>query len=85
MKIGEANAPEVGFWWARHNYDGKLTIIEVVTFNDDHGLEPGDDDWNELHGWVMGSDYTETIDDLMDSSGGFAYDYVFIERIKEPT
>ena len=31
MKVGDHNAIDVGFWWARSNYTGKLTVIEVVT------------------------------------------------------
>jgi hypothetical protein len=85
MKVGNKDAPEVGFWWARYNYDGKLTVIKVVTFNNDYGYELGDDDWNELHAIVMWKDHSETIDDLIKSPAGIAYDYVFIERIPEPT
>ena len=49
-----------------------------MTFNDEHHLEPDDDDWNDLHGIVMGRDYSETIDDLIRSPGGPPSSYVFI-------
>jgi hypothetical protein len=83
MKIGDANALDIGFWWARCNYDGKLTIIEVFSVNTKYS-DPFDDDWNDLDGMVMGRDYSESIDDLIESPGGPKCSYVFIERVKEP-
>jgi hypothetical protein len=31
MKVGDAHALDVGFWWARSNYEKKLTVVEVKT------------------------------------------------------
>jgi hypothetical protein len=74
MKLGDANALDIGFWWARSDV-GKLTVIEVRTqdwLDDD---EPG---YGVLRGTIMWRDYSDSIEDLI------GYGWVFVERIQEP-
>jgi hypothetical protein len=81
MKFGDANALDVGFWWARRADQKELTIIQVIV---DDTYEEDEDGYNELWGLIIGSDRYQKIDDYLNSMGAPQFNYTFIERIQDP-
>lgn len=74
-----------GMWWVRYRRDGELTIIRVYTRGEAEGMEPDDDGYGVVMGYVMGKDYSERVYDLQCPVHGLMHWYDFICLIDPPS
>lgn len=73
-----------GMWWVRERRDGELTIIRVYTRDEAEGMEPDEDGYGEVRGYVMGKDYSERVYDLHWPMHGLMHWYEFVCLIEHP-